>query len=403
MSRLLNGANAAVFALATTMALFTCPMVARAAELLILSESDAKLVRECNGKDVAVSGSNGKFILTGGCQSLTISGHNNQVLAEIAGGGELTVLRTGNAVIWTKMGEGPNPSVTADPSNVALEMTANGVKLAHALGAPEAAKAPEPAKPAEPAKPVEAAKTGQSAKTQTAKIQTVKALKPAKSANPPKSRAARPAAAKVSTKTAAGSTASARKGHAMKRHGPSVGKKIPLTGFIEFAENSDVVSAKSARVLNRVATKIRHSGASKVRIIGHDDGISTDSTVTDGKVLAKRRAQAVATWLVRYARLSRQALHIEAVAAPKTHAGDGSVETAFSGRVNIIAVPRKSPKPRVRRAGDQGGAEKVETLRDSTRIDLRNSPMSSWTEDAAPAQNLKKPGPSDAGEAPPNP
>jgi outer membrane protein OmpA-like peptidoglycan-associated protein len=406
MFRLLNGANAVVFALAANMALFASGMAARSAELLILSESNANLIRECNGKDVAVSGSNGRYILTGGCQSLTISGYNNQVLAEMAGGGELTVLRTGNAVIWSKLGEGPSPSVTAGRSNVALEMGADGVKAADALGAPDAARPPEPAKPARPTTLGEPGKTGESAPETSpdhkgsakALSQTAKAAEAVRRPQPKKSQAAGSAPAKSFTKKSS-AKATVRQGRGSTRRGPSLAKKIPLIGSIQFAENSAIVSATSAHVLSRVAAKVRHSGAATVRIIGHDDA---RRTVPDGTPLAKHRAQAVARWLVRHGRLSRRSLRIEAVATPTLHPGVGAVETAFPGRVNIIAVPRKSPNARVRRAVDQGGAEKVETGRNPRLIDLRNSPTSTWIEDAAPP-NLKKPGPTNAGEASPHP
>jgi outer membrane protein OmpA-like peptidoglycan-associated protein len=393
MFRVLNGAKAAVFALAATMASLTFPIVARSAELLILAESDANLVTDCTGKDVAVSGSNGKIILTGGCRSLTISGHNNQVLAEIASGGELTVLRTGNAVIWTKIGEGPTPAVTADQTNMAIEMGANGVKLADGRAAPDA-KPQEPAKTTEPEKTAPSAKIPQANKSAGTTIKPAEAARPAQSPSP----SAKPIGAKISTRVAAISTPSRRPAQTRRLHAQPGGRKVPLIGFVVFSDNSDLISPKSAPALNRVAAKIRHSSGSKIRVVGHADA---NSTGMNAKLLAKRRAQAVATWLIRHAKLSRQALSIEVIAGQKTHRGLG--ERSFFGRVNIVVVPRQGA--RAHRAGDQGSGAQVETTHDRTIIDLRNSPISSWGEDTGPVQNLKKSAPGKAGSAatPPNP
>jgi hypothetical protein len=49
------------------------------------------------------------FILTGGCRSITISGSNNKVLAEMVSAGEVSVLRESNLVAWAKPATGNDP------------------------------------------------------------------------------------------------------------------------------------------------------------------------------------------------------------------------------------------------------------------------------------------------------
>jgi hypothetical protein len=92
-------------------------------ELSILSASNTKLVRDCANKDVAVSASDSNVVLTGGCRSVTVSGSGNKILAEIIGGGELTVLQSRNAVAWEKVGLSSDPVVVhAEPSNRMIEL-----------------------------------------------------------------------------------------------------------------------------------------------------------------------------------------------------------------------------------------------------------------------------------------
>jgi hypothetical protein len=94
-------------------------------ELMILSSSNVKMVRDCTNKDVAVSASGSDVVLTGGCRSVTISGSGNKILAELSGGGELTVMHSGNAVAWDKVGSSAAPVIVhADPQNRTIELGA---------------------------------------------------------------------------------------------------------------------------------------------------------------------------------------------------------------------------------------------------------------------------------------
>ena len=92
-------------------------------ELIIIADSNARLVRDCANKDVAVSESESDLVLTGGCHTVTVSGNGNKIIAEIGGGGELTVLRSRNAVAWTRVGASSDPvAVHAEPTNRTLEL-----------------------------------------------------------------------------------------------------------------------------------------------------------------------------------------------------------------------------------------------------------------------------------------
>jgi hypothetical protein len=85
-----------------------------AAELLILSGSDGEFVRECSHKDVVISGSKSKFVLTGGCQSLSVPGDGNQILADMAAGSEIYLRGSNNDIAWTKSRGEADPTIAAD-------------------------------------------------------------------------------------------------------------------------------------------------------------------------------------------------------------------------------------------------------------------------------------------------
>jgi hypothetical protein len=109
--------------------------IADAAELLILSGSDGQFIRDCNQMDVVISGSRSKFVLTGGCQSVSVPGDGNQILVEIAAGAEIHLRGNENNLAWK-----PLPGV-ADPAIVA-EGRANTIAvLGGASGKAETAPA----------------------------------------------------------------------------------------------------------------------------------------------------------------------------------------------------------------------------------------------------------------------
>jgi outer membrane protein OmpA-like peptidoglycan-associated protein len=335
---------------------------ARAAELVILSESNGNFLQDCAGKDVALSGSNTKIILTGGCQSVTVSGRNNQILAEIASGGELTVLRNGNAVIWTKMGDGPSPTVSADRSNLAIQFGTNGVNVTETEASPQA-RAGEPM-----AEPAAAGKT--TAAQQPAARATAMSGTPSPSLKPRSK--AEPKAATASMRVAKASKVHAK---AKVRRG-----RVPLVGSVLFAANSITISPKSVRNLRHIAAKIKHSGRHRLRLVGH-----ADAAAPADAALSKRRAQAVAGWLIRHAGLSRQTIRVEAAA----RAGAGMNADKSAGRVNIIALPSQGGRKSAPHSHPKG-AHAAE-IQERAIIDLKDSPASSWNDESPHAEAPRHP------------
>jgi hypothetical protein len=88
--------------------------VSHAADLLILPGSGGEFVRECGHKDVVISGSKSKFVLTGGCQSLSVPGDGNQILVDMASGSEIYLRGNENDIAWTKERDSASPTIVAD-------------------------------------------------------------------------------------------------------------------------------------------------------------------------------------------------------------------------------------------------------------------------------------------------
>jgi hypothetical protein len=95
---------------------------AETAELLILSASDGEFIRQCRQSDVVISGSHGKYVLVGGCHSLSVPGDGNEILVELAAGSEIYLRGKENAIAWKKL-PGPDPTIVADgPSNSLIRL-----------------------------------------------------------------------------------------------------------------------------------------------------------------------------------------------------------------------------------------------------------------------------------------
>jgi hypothetical protein len=82
--------------------------------LLILASSGGEFVRDCTNRDVVISGSNSKYILAGGCQSLTVPGDGNQILADMAAESEILLRGNENNVAWTNMTGGDHFKIHTD-------------------------------------------------------------------------------------------------------------------------------------------------------------------------------------------------------------------------------------------------------------------------------------------------
>jgi hypothetical protein len=112
MFRLINVNQLLRVCLVSAAAGFGAP--SQAAELLILASSGGEFVRDCANRDVVISGSNSKFILAGGCQSLTIPGDGNQILADMAAESEILLRGNENNVARTNTTGGDHLKIHTD-------------------------------------------------------------------------------------------------------------------------------------------------------------------------------------------------------------------------------------------------------------------------------------------------
>jgi hypothetical protein len=118
----------------------------QAAELLILPGSDGEFVRECGHKDVVISGSKSKFVLTGGCQSLSVPGDGNQILVDMAAGAEIYLRGNDNNIAWTKLRDAAAPTILTDgQSNSIVQLGAEVSKGEAAANPTDVSPPPSPA------------------------------------------------------------------------------------------------------------------------------------------------------------------------------------------------------------------------------------------------------------------
>jgi hypothetical protein len=118
-----------------------CSSMSQAADLLILPGSGGEFVRECANKDVVISGSKSKFVLTGGCQSLSVPGDGNQILVDMAPGSEIYLRGNENDVAWTKEHDAPSPAIVADGQANSIVQLGSEVTKAEVVP-PTTARAP---------------------------------------------------------------------------------------------------------------------------------------------------------------------------------------------------------------------------------------------------------------------
>jgi hypothetical protein len=87
---------------------------AQAEELLILAGSDGESIRDCAQQDVVISGNRSKFVLAGGCHSLSIPGDGNQVLVEFGDASELYLRGNDNRIAWKKLPGAADPTILSE-------------------------------------------------------------------------------------------------------------------------------------------------------------------------------------------------------------------------------------------------------------------------------------------------
>jgi hypothetical protein len=129
-------------------------------------------------------------------------------------------------------------------------------------------------------------------------------------------------------------------------------------------------------MLRRAAASARRDGRD-IRVVPRLDSAGP---VRGNKTLSKRRAQAVATWLVHHAGMERNAIRI---ATPLVgHRAGGGLDR----RVDVIAVPRKG--------GDRHPANPIAPT--PRVINLKDTPASTWNGETGTAVPPNPPGNEDA-------
>ena len=110
-----------------------------------------------------------------------------------------------------------------------------------------------------------------------------------------------------------------------------------------FAFNSADLSPQAQESLNKVADLIRRGGSGQIEVIGHTDGVGSDSFNTD---LSRRRAEAVRDWLTTQnvapaSRFTITAAGKSQPKAPNTHpdSSDNPEGRAQNRRVEVI-IPK---------------------------------------------------------------
>lgn len=111
------------------------------------------------------------------------------------------------------------------------------------------------------------------------------------------------------------------------------GNKIEIFQQVYFETNSATIEDRSDDVLNVVGNLIRNLKGKRVRIEGHTDETGSDAYNLD---LSKRRARAVAQWLVQYAEIDPALLETEGYgkSRPLTKGGD----TELNRRVEFVIL-----------------------------------------------------------------
>lgn len=77
---------------------------ARTDEVIAINGVDQRQTIPCNGRRVAISGSDNVIQLTGTCASLDINGVDNRVTVTVAPNGSISVSGTGQVVNWSSTG-----------------------------------------------------------------------------------------------------------------------------------------------------------------------------------------------------------------------------------------------------------------------------------------------------------
>ena len=268
------------------------------AEPVVLGDSSGQVIRDCSGKDVVVSGSNDRIVLTGGCRSLTILGDANEILADMAPGTKISLSGDNNNLAWAKSTGGANASVVdGGRANTVLQFR-------HVAAKGDAA---------------------QSALSQDL-VRTSDSIESAKTA------------------AAAKSIEELRKDLGVKEG--TTGDMAQIPNEIMFAFNSDELRPNAVNILAECAELIKRNHAKHVRIIGHTDSVGrTDYNLE----LSKRRALSVKTWLVKEGGIGNEDVLAVGLGEKRPMASNDTADGRAKNRRVEVMMPtgeaREQPPP----------------------------------------------------------
>lgn len=82
------------------------------ADTILLSGDGQDLDADCAGRNVMIEGSDGRFLLRGGCRSVTVVGHGDTIAAELAPGARIAIAGERVVLRYTQPEPGPAPIVS---------------------------------------------------------------------------------------------------------------------------------------------------------------------------------------------------------------------------------------------------------------------------------------------------
>jgi outer membrane protein OmpA-like peptidoglycan-associated protein len=267
------------------------------AESVVLGDNSGQLIRDCSGKDVVVSGSNDRIVLTGGCRSLTILGDGNEILADMAPGTKISLSGDNNNLAWAKSG-GANASVVdGGRANTVLQFR-------HVAAKGDAAQSAPSQDSAHAFDSIESAKTAAAAK----------------------------------------SIEQLRKDLGVKE--AAVGEMAQIPNEIMFAFNSEELRPNAVNILAECAELIKRDHAKHTRVIGHTDSVGR---IDYNLELSKRRALSVRTWLVKEGGITNEDVLAIGLGPKKPMASNDTAEgRAKNRRVEVMMATgeaRQQPPP----------------------------------------------------------
>jgi len=254
----------------------------------VLSDSTGQLIRDCSGKDVVVSGSNDRIVLTGGCRSLTILGDANEILTDMAPGAKISLSGNNNNLAWGRSSDGVDPSVVDGGRANTV------VHFRHVAGKGDAAQS-IPAKDS---------------------VHTPESIDSAKIA------------------AAAKSLAELKKDLGVKEG--ATGEMAQIPNEVMFAFDSDQLRPNAVNILAECAELIKRNHPKHVSVIGHSDSVGRISYNLE---LSKRRALSVKSWLVKQGGIANEELLAIGVGPKKPMASNDTDEGRAKNRRVEIAMP----------------------------------------------------------------